>query len=291
MADGVRSLLMQTWNSAEAARRYNAGAARRSAALLDATGRMIELAGIRPGQRVLDIAAGTGETTVLAGQRVGPSGSVLAVDISKSMLEIAAGSAREAGLGNVETQVQDIAQLELPNATFDAAISRLGLMFLDEPAVGLRRVRCALKAGARMAAIVWGTRAANPYMSTAVLVVDEMRGLPKDNPAILRAFSLSGDGVLQRAFEQAGFDEVRVEPVPVRREFASLDEAMDTLLNTSQNLPDLLEGASEAEHAEVVRRIRQRFAAFAQADGRCVMPGEVLLASGLQPAECYDQSR
>jgi ubiquinone/menaquinone biosynthesis C-methylase UbiE len=282
---------MQTWNSAEAAQRYAAGEARRAAALADATARMIELAGIRPGMRVLDIAAGTGETTLLAAKRVGPSGSVVAVDISASMLAIAAGAARDAGFGNVETQVQDIAQLDMASATFDATISRLGLMFLDDPAAGVRRVRCALKAGARMAAIVWSTREANPYMSTAVQVVDELRGLPANRPAILRAFSLGPGDALERAFVQAGFSEVNVERVPMLREFASVDEAMDTLVNTSQNLPDLLEGATDAEHAEVLRRIRQRFAEFEQPDGRCVLPAEVVLASGVQPAECYDQSQ
>ena len=85
------------------------------------------------GMRVLDIAAGTGETTLLAAKRVGPGGSVVAVDISASMLAIAAGAARDAGLDNVETQVQDITQLDLASATFDAAISRLGLMFLPDP--------------------------------------------------------------------------------------------------------------------------------------------------------------
>src|SRR4051794_33812626 len=128
---------MQTWNSSDAAERYRLGAVRRQLALGAVTERLLDLARIGAGMCVLDLAAGTGETSVLAARRVQPNGSVLAVDISQSMLEIAAGAAREAGLDNLETVVQDVAQLDLPGGSFDAAISRLGLMFLADPAHGL----------------------------------------------------------------------------------------------------------------------------------------------------------
>ena len=281
---------MQTWNSAEAAQRYQQGAVRRAQSLGPVTERMLEGAALGPGMRVLDVAAGTGETSLLAARRVQPGGSVLAVDISASMLGVAAQSAREAGLDNLETVVQDIDALQLPSASFDAAISRLGLMFLSDAAGGLRRVRRALKPGARLAAIVWSTRAANPYMGTSVDVVEERRGLPDEAPAIMRAFSLAGEGTFATALEAGGFEDVRVEPVSLVREFASTDEAIEALVSMSTNLTDLLVGASDDEREQVLAEIRRRFQRF-ERDGGCLMPGEVLFGRGVQPAECYDQSQ
>jgi ubiquinone/menaquinone biosynthesis C-methylase UbiE len=282
---------MQTWNSADAAQRYHQGAARRAQALGPATEQLLDAARVRPGMRVLDLAAGTGETSVLAARRVLPDGSVLAVDISASMLQVATETARAAGLTNLETQVSDLAELNLEKERFDAAISRLGLMFLAEPAGALRRIAGALKPGARLAAIVWSTRAANPYMSTTVEIVEEERGLPTPAPSIVRAFSLASPGVLKSALTDAGFEDVLVEPVALTREFVSVDEAIDMLTSTTTHLPDLLPDASDAERAHVLDEVRRRFARYERTGGACVMPGEVLLGSGIRPADWYDQSR
>jgi hypothetical protein len=128
-------------------------------------------------------------------------------------------------------------------------------------------------------------------MSTAVQVVDELRGLPEPAPAIVRAFSLAGTGTLEGALKAAGFENVNVEPVPLTRDFASADDAIDQLTATSSNLPDLLQGATDAERTQVLEEVRRRFAGYERSDGTCVMPGEVLLGSGTRPADWYDQSR
>jgi len=93
---------------------------------------MLDLAGIALGDRVLDVAAGTGEQTLLAARRVGANGSVLATDIAARMLAGAAEAARRAGLGNVETRVLDARSLDLEPASFDAVVSRLALMLISE---------------------------------------------------------------------------------------------------------------------------------------------------------------
>ena len=93
---------------------------------------MLDEAGIRPGLRVLDVAAGTGDQAVLAAQRIGPTGSLLATDISATMLAAAVETVREAGLDNVATQVADASALELEDESFDAAICRLRLMFVPD---------------------------------------------------------------------------------------------------------------------------------------------------------------
>src|SRR5579864_7997488 len=102
--------------------------------MLPLTERMLDLAGLRTGSRVLDVGAGTGEQTLMAAERVGSSGSVLAVDVSAPMLAVAAAAARAAGLANVETQVMDARRIaELDSGPFDAAISRNALILVPEP--------------------------------------------------------------------------------------------------------------------------------------------------------------
>src|SRR5688500_10667163 len=111
-----------------AAEGWSHGAAERTQWLSPITEQMLDLAGLGPGHRVLDVAAGTGEHTIRAARCVGPTGRVVATDISAWMLGIAAEAASQAGLGNVETHVMDARQLDLADASVDAVISRLALM-------------------------------------------------------------------------------------------------------------------------------------------------------------------
>src|ERR1700682_2728686 len=121
-----------TYGSAEAAEGWRRTAAARAQVLVPITERMLDLAAITLGNRVLDVAAGTGEQTLLAARRVGANGSVLATDVAATMLAGAAAAARQAGLGNVETRILDARTLDLEPASFDGAISRLALMLIPE---------------------------------------------------------------------------------------------------------------------------------------------------------------
>ena len=257
----------QPWSSTELVGRWRQGAARRARALGPATERMLDLAGLRPGQRVLDLAAGTGDQTLLAAKRVLPGGSVLAVDISASMLEGAQEAAREAGLKNVETLVSDGSQLELPPASFDVGICRLGLMFMPDLQRALLGVKSALKPNASFVALVWSAHERNPSMGIPIEVVREQRGLPSPPPPMLQAFSMGAPGTLERALEQAGFRNVHVEAVDV--EMAALTAVVELL----GQLPDTDRAPLEAE-------IRRRFSAYQQPDGAVVTPGQAWLGHG-----------
>src|SRR5216683_8128232 len=185
----------RAWGSPEAAEIWRQGAARRAQTLAVATERMFDAAGLVPGMRVLDVAAGTGDQSILAAQRVGASGSLLATDISASMLDVAAQAARDAGLSNVETHMVDASALDVPPDSFDAGICRFGLMFVPDLHQALTRIRQALKPGARFAALVWSSREANPYLGLQIDLVNEMERMPSPPPTIVRTVSLSGRGV------------------------------------------------------------------------------------------------
>jgi ubiquinone/menaquinone biosynthesis C-methylase UbiE len=271
---------METWSSAVAAENWRAGAGRRAQAFGPITERMLDAAAVGPGMRVLDVAAGTGDTSLLAAQRVGASGSVLATDISASMLEVAADAAAAAGLANLETLVRDASQLTLPPRSFDAAISRNGLMFMPDLRAALTAVRGALKPGARLAAIVWSTVDRNPYMGVPIDVVRAAHGEPSSTPTIVRAFSLSAPGVFEQALTSAGFSNVRVERVPFERSFESLAAARDAILTGSAAMVELMGDVDEHERNQLLDQIMARFTEFRRPDGSCALPSESLLGSG-----------
>jgi ubiquinone/menaquinone biosynthesis C-methylase UbiE len=269
---------MRVWASAEAAERWQRSAAQRRQAVGAVTDLMLDAVGLQAGFRVLDLAAGTGDTSILAAQRVGPQGAVLAVDISAAMLEAAAEAARAAGLDNVETLTSDVSELDVPARSFDAAISRFGLMFLTDITEGLRRIRAALKPGARLAAIVWSAEARNPYL-TVPMAVAEAFGRGSDTGSLAgRAFSLSSPAVFQGALEQAGFGEVRMQTVATPRAFDSVDGAVESIRLNSPVMRELASSLDAATQQRLDGELRQRLQAFADRDGQCVLPGEALLA-------------
>lgn len=144
--------MQSMWTSREAATAWREGQAARARLFGPATEKMLDLANIGPGSRVLDIATGTGDQALMAAARVGPFGSVLATDIAESMVAVAADVVREAGLANVATAVLDGHHIDLEADMFDAVISRNGLMFLHNLPEALAGIRRVLKPGGRLAA-------------------------------------------------------------------------------------------------------------------------------------------
>lgn len=277
MAEPVR-----TWDSAEAAEVWKRGAARRAQAVAVATEKMLAAAALRPGMRVLDLAAGTGDQSLLAAQTVGAAGSVLATDISSSMLAVAEEAARDAGLANIETLAADASTIDLPEGGFDAAICRFGLMFLPDVHAALVRVYRALNPGARFATLVWSTEDDNPYIALQLDVVREMGRLPSPLPTLARTVSLSGPGQLERALKDAGFQDIQVSSVPTPRDFASLDEAFEAMFTSSPARGELTSSMSDAEVEQYAAELKRRLVRFVQPGGRCVLPGQALLGVGVR---------
>src|SRR5713226_14259 len=136
-----------------------------------ATETMLDLANVHSGSRVLDVAAGAGGQTLATARSVGPSGYVLATDISSNILEFAASNARAAGLTNVETRVLDGENLDVEPEAFDAVISRVGLIYFPDQQKALSSMRRALKPGGWVAAIVWTTAENNKFFSLPVSII------------------------------------------------------------------------------------------------------------------------
>src|SRR5262245_16994045 len=154
-----------TWGPRDVAEVWDRGAQARARAFGVATERMLDLANVTQGVRVIDIAAGAGDQALMAARRVGPTGYVLATDIASSMVDLAAAAANRAGVTNVGTRVMDAQRLEVEAESFDAVISRFGLMLIPDPHKALAEIRRVLRGGGKVAAIVFSTPDQCPFLS------------------------------------------------------------------------------------------------------------------------------
>jgi SAM-dependent methyltransferase len=181
----------------------------------EATAAMLRAAGIGDGDRVLDVAAGAGGQTLAAARLVGPPGRVLATDISPAILEYAARVAAEAGLSTVQTLEADGEDLfELEEGSFDAALSRVGLIYFPDQQAALTGIRRALRPGGRFSAIVYSTPDRNGFFSVPVGIIRRRAQLPAPVPGQPGPFSLGSPGVAEKAFSAAGFHDMSVTTVP-----------------------------------------------------------------------------
>lgn len=189
-ADKFKATTREQWD--KHAKGWNDHSAQIADWLRELTDAMLSMADVAPGARVLDVAAGAGDQTLDIAKRVGPTGSVLATDLSPAILEYAKEKARRVGHGNVDMQTADGEDLKVVEASFDVAICRLGLMFLPDPGKGLREMFRALKPGGRACTMVFST----PEENLASLSSSRQRS---SMPACRRATPINRAGCLALA--------------------------------------------------------------------------------------------
>ena len=267
-----------TWGPRQAAAEWRRGAAARVQAFGPATDMMLDLVKVAAGSRVLDVGAGAGDSTLVAAQRVGPSGRVLATDISASMLEIAAESARQAGLNNVDTRVMDAQRLDLESDSFDATVSRNCLMLIPDYSQALTEIRRVLKPGGQFATIVFSTPDRCPYLSIPHAIVFRVGRLTSPAPERFGEFRLGAPDILKDAYRTAGFREISVHTVPTRRRFPSLAAAMQYARGPLP-LRELMVRLSDTEQQQAWDEIERALAQFVGPSGYD-SPCELLIGVG-----------
>jgi SAM-dependent methyltransferase len=186
--------------------------------------RLVEMAGIEPGSRVLDVAAGYGEPSLTAAERAGSEGSVVATDISAEMLAYGRERAAAAGLENIEFLKSDAVSLDFPRESFDAALSRWGIIFEPDGEAAAASVRSFLKPGARMAISSWGTPEQVPFLALPMRTAMQRLGVPPPPPGTPGPLSRPTPQALGGLLEGGGFSAVEVEETDVSFEWRSPEE-------------------------------------------------------------------
>jgi ubiquinone/menaquinone biosynthesis C-methylase UbiE len=247
-----------------------------------ATEIMLDMAGVGPGSRVIDVAAGAGEQTLVAASRAGTSGYVLATDISANILEFAAAEARAAGLTNVETRVMDGENLnELDADSFDAVISRVGLIYFPDQQKALTGMRRVLKPGGKVGAIVYSTAENNRFFSIPISIIRRRAQLPPPLPGQPGPFSLGSPGVLETAYHRAGFRDIQTRVVSAPLRLASASECVRFEQESFGALHQMMSVLSESEREETWREIEQELRQFESAEG-FEGPCELVVGSGVK---------
>src|SRR5680860_82734 len=247
----------------------------------EATNVMLDMAGVGEGQLVLDVASGAGEQTIVTAKRVGPSGYVLATDISSNILNFTQNAARQAGLENVDTKVMDGENLEIPDNSFDAVISRVGLIYFPDQHKALAGMKRVLKPGGRVAAITYSLPENNKFFSVPVSIIRRRANLAPPLPGQPGPFSLGGPGVLEAAYQKAGFHDIQVRLVPSPLRMPSAAECVRFERESFGALHQMLAGVPEAERPSVWDEIEEELKKFEGAEG-FVGPCEMVVAIGIK---------
>jgi len=256
----------QAWDAAAAG--WNQHTALIRAWLHEPTLAMLDMADVRAGSRVLDIAAGTGEQTLQVASRVGTNGYVLATDVSEAILAFAQARFREAGLRHVNTRVADAQALGFEGANFDAAICRLGLMFCHDPLRALVEIRKALRPRGRFSGLVFSHARQNPCLTIVIASAMKHAGLTDrglEAPGTL--LSLGAPGLLDRLLNEAGFVETDVYPVYAPFRLPSSKHYVDFVRTSASPIMTLIEPLSQAAQKDTWDDIEQQLNIFNTATG------------------------
>lgn len=273
-SDLRKARIRRRWN--EAAEGYHRWIPLLRRQYAPATDLMLDLARLARGSRVLDMAAGDGDQSLIAAARVGPTGYVLATDLAQDMLAIAESSAREARLEQLETRVMDAEDLDIPDSSFDAVICRFGLGFLPQPDRALAEARRVLVADGWISLAI-GAAGGSPQWSVASTII--RRRLDKITPEEPAESGLGDPNVLRGKLETAGFDDVEVHTVSVPLCLASSDQLRGYLVGWYPAAQELLALLSEDEREAALNEVEEALGVY-EVEGQFEIPNEVLVAAG-----------
>jgi len=242
--------------------------------------RMLELADIQPGSRVLDVATGGGEPAVTAAHRVGPSGHVIATDLAPQMVALGRERAAELGLQNIDFREMDAEAPDLPENSFEIVLCRFGLMFLPNLQRALERLHQLLVPGGRLVAAVWGPPHKVPFIRWPMEVAMRVLQVPAPPPQLPGPFSLADSRRLEQLLTEAGFTAVQTEPLLLTLEWASVDDYIRFQQAILTGFNALLAKYPAEQQAEVWRAVAETARQSTTLDGRCHTENEVVLAVG-----------
>jgi ubiquinone/menaquinone biosynthesis C-methylase UbiE len=241
---------------------------------------LVEQVAPLPGQTILELAAGSGDTGFLAAQQLGETGRLISTDIAPGMVDSARRGADERGLGNVDCRVMDAQRLDLDDASVDGVICRLGFMLMPDPAAAFREVRRVLRDGGRLAYAVTGSPPANQWMGLMMMALVQRGHSPVGDPfGPGGPFSLSDHDRNRALLEEAGFKEVAVTELAGAMPFESPRAYWDMQSQVGGPIPRIVAGLPVDEVAEIRATVEAMVAQHATTDGYAVPSSLVAVAA------------
>jgi SAM-dependent methyltransferase len=241
--------------------------------------RLVELLDPRPGETILELAAGPGDTGLLAAGALAPGGRLVSTDVAPEMVEAARRRAAELALGElVSFAVEDMESLSFADASFDGALCRWGLMLVPDMQAAAAEIARVLRPEGRIALAVWADPDDNDWMTAAGRSALELGLVERPDPDAPGPFRLAREGALESLLTEAGLAVERVEDVSVTWRAASLDAWWEIARDTSRSLAVILESTT-AEDAEAIRAgAERRLERYVEADGSLTVPGRTYVA-------------
>jgi SAM-dependent methyltransferase len=275
--DAVRAEMLERWGRAAAGWGKRAQRVREFG--LPVSAWMLDHAGLQPGLRVLELAAGPGETGFLAAELIRPGGTLVSSDATDEMLEVARARANELGIVDVEFKRIELEWIDLETASVDVVLCKWGLMFAVDPEAALREMRRVLRPGGRVALAVWDEPPANPWATITTRALVELGYTTQPDPDAPGMFALAPPGRLQDLLEAAGFVDVVVASIDPPRMFDSVEDYIAETDDLSSMFGDVFDPLADDQRAEVIARIAQLAEPYTRVGGVLRFPARSLVAA------------
>ena len=231
----------------------------------------------QPGQTVLELGAGVGDSGFEAAAILGEDGRLISSDFSPDMVDVARRRGGQLGLRNVDYRVVDAERIELDAESVDGVLCQSSYMLMADPAAALAETRRVLRPGGRLALSVWAAPERNPWASIGGMILVERGHIPPPVPEAPGVFSMASEERTKALLDGAGFTSVRTEEVPVRFGFRTLDDYELWVVDVGGPFAMVVGGLAEDEREVLRARLREAFVPFAT-DGGYELPGAALCA-------------
>jgi SAM-dependent methyltransferase len=240
---------------------------------------LLDSARLQPGHRVLELAAGPGDTGLLAAELIAPGGTLISSDVAEPMLDVARERARCLGIENVEFKTIDVEWIDEPAASLDAVLCRWGYMFAADHGAAFRETRRVLRPGGRVALAAWDEPARNPWFTELGAEMLEQGLVDPPEPGAPGPFALARPGYLKDLLDDAGFADAEVNGLDLEWVYESFENYWAMTQGLSRALAAALELTDERGARALEEAMRERLARYTDGDGAIRLPARPLLAT------------
>lgn len=237
---------------------------------------LVEKLDPQPGQTVLEIAAGLGETGFDVARKL-EGGRLISTDLAPAMVDAATHRVAELGLDNVVCRMMDAEEMDLPDDCVDGVLCRWGYMLMADPGAALAETRRVLREGGRLAFSVWGESDANPWAGIPARVLMQKGLAPRPESGAPGVFNMADPDRIRYLLSDAGFGEPVIEEVRVSWRFKDFDDWWDFTVHTAGGIAMLMHGLNDGDSTAVREECREALGEYAE-DGGYALPGLCLNA-------------